>query len=142
MEGALTLSNGDTELLAKNVYGAVVGHLEVVDAGHNRRQVVVGCVWRFTRLTNDGEHGCKVLEAWLYVSLSCDITRMDTRRTSNWQLRTAGDELQEVPPLLVRKLAHRLEQVAHTLTVKVIAVVRLDRVHKSYKNVSVIMTVG
>jgi hypothetical protein len=65
MESALAFLNGDTELLAQNLYGAVVGHLEVVDAGHDRGQVVVGSVWRFARLADDGEHGREVLEAWV-----------------------------------------------------------------------------
>jgi hypothetical protein len=57
-------------------------------------------------------------------------------RTSYWELRATGNELQEVPPLLIRELAHCLEQVPHTLAVKIIAVIRLHGVHESYKNVS------
>jgi hypothetical protein len=63
MESALALSNGNTELLAQNVYRTVVGHFQIVDAGHDGRQVVVGRVWRFTRLAYDREHGREVLEA-------------------------------------------------------------------------------
>jgi hypothetical protein len=63
MECALALSNGNTELLTQDVYGTVIGHLEVVDAGHDGRQVVVGRVWRLTRLAYDREHGREILEA-------------------------------------------------------------------------------
>ena len=64
MESALALSNSHAELLAQNVHGAVVGHLEVVDARHDRGQVVVGSVRWLARLAHDGEHGREVLEAW------------------------------------------------------------------------------
>jgi hypothetical protein len=53
------------------------------------------------------------------------------RCTSYWELRTTGNELQEVPPLLVRELAHRLEQIPHALAVEIVAVIRLDGVHES-----------
>ena len=62
MESALTFLDGDAQLLAQDVDGAVVRHLEVVDAGHDGGQVVVGCVWWFAGLADHGEHGCEVLE--------------------------------------------------------------------------------
>lgn len=58
--------------------------------------------------------------------------QIQRRLTSNRQLRTAGDELQEVPALLVFELAHCLKEVAHALAVEVVAMVRLDGVHESY----------
>jgi hypothetical protein len=68
MESALTLLHGDGQLLTQNVDGAVVGHLEVVDTGHDGGQVVVRCVWWFAGFANDGEHGCEVLEAWVLLA--------------------------------------------------------------------------
>ena len=62
MESALTFPDGNAQLLTKNVDGAVVGHLEVVDAGHDRWQVVIGRIRWFAGLAHDGEHGCEVLE--------------------------------------------------------------------------------
>jgi hypothetical protein len=63
MERALPLTNRHAQLLAQHVYGAVVWHLEVVDARHDGREVVVGCVGWFARLAHDGEHGREALEA-------------------------------------------------------------------------------
>ena len=51
--------------------------------------------------------------------------------TANGKLRTSCNELQEVSPLGGRELTHRLEQVAHTLTVHIKAVVCFDRIEKS-----------
>jgi hypothetical protein len=63
MESALAFLNGDTKLVTQNLYGAVIGHLEVVDAGHDGRQVVVRCVWRLARLADDSKHGREILKA-------------------------------------------------------------------------------
>ena len=51
--------------------------------------------------------------------------------TTDGQLGTARDELQEASPSIFGKLAHDLEQVAHTLAVEVVAVIGLDGIHKS-----------
>ena len=64
MESALALLDGDAQLLAQNVDGAIVGHLEVVDARHDRGKIVVGRVGWLAWLTDDGEHWSEVLEAW------------------------------------------------------------------------------
>jgi uncharacterized protein YfaT (DUF1175 family) len=64
MESALALLDSNSEFLAQDVNGAVVWHLEVVDAGHDRREVVVGCVRRFAWFADDGEHGGEVFEAY------------------------------------------------------------------------------
>jgi hypothetical protein len=108
MESALTLPDRDAQLLTQNIDGTVVGHLEVVDAGHDGRQIVVGRVWWFAWLANDGEHGRKVLEAWNTISTHVDVL-VKNQRTSNGQLRTTSDELQEIPSLLICELAHSLE---------------------------------
>lgn len=50
--------------------------------------------------------------------------------TSYWELRTTSDELQEVSAFFWRVLAHGGEQVADALTVQVVAVISLDRVHE------------
>lgn len=68
MESALALLDGDAQLLAQNVDGAIVGHLEVVDARHDRGKIVVGRVGWLAWLTDDGEHWSEVLEAWKFVS--------------------------------------------------------------------------
>lgn len=68
MESALALPDGHTELLAQNVHGAVVWHFEVVDARHDRGQIIVRRVWWLAWLADDREHGREVLEAWIRVS--------------------------------------------------------------------------
>lgn len=64
MEGALTFLNCNTELLAKNLHAAVIGHLEVVDASHDTREIVVRRQRRLARLANHGEHGREILETY------------------------------------------------------------------------------
>jgi hypothetical protein len=64
MERALALLHRDRHFPAQDVNAAVVGHLEVIDACHDRGEVVVGCVGRFAGLAHDGEHGCQVFETW------------------------------------------------------------------------------
>jgi hypothetical protein len=63
MESALALTDGHAELLAEDVDVTIVGHLEVVDACHDGRKVVIGCKRWFTGLANDREHWCKSFEA-------------------------------------------------------------------------------
>lgn len=63
MECTLALSDGNRQSLAKGVQAAVVGKLQVVDTGHDTRQVVVGGVWRFAGPTDHSEDRSETLEA-------------------------------------------------------------------------------
>jgi hypothetical protein len=56
--------------------------------------------------------------------------------TSDWKLRAASDELQELPTLLGSVFTHSLEQVPHALAVEVEPVIRLDGIHESCVMVS------
>jgi len=51
--------------------------------------------------------------------------------TSDWELRAAGCELEEVTTLRWTQFAHCLKQVLDSLAVHIEAMVGLDRVHKS-----------
>lgn len=51
--------------------------------------------------------------------------------TANGELRATSDELEEVSTLFWRVLAHGSEKIADALTVQVVAVISLDRVHES-----------
>jgi hypothetical protein len=62
VESALPVTSSHTEPLPQNAHIAVIRHLEVVDARHDGREVVVGCVRRFAGFAYDGEHGCESLE--------------------------------------------------------------------------------
>lgn len=63
MKRALTLLHCHTELLAKHIDTAVVGHFQVVDAGHDARKVVVGRERCFTALAHHSQRRCEVLES-------------------------------------------------------------------------------
>lgn len=41
MEGALSFLNSNTELLTENLHTAIVGHLEIIDAGHDTWKIVI-----------------------------------------------------------------------------------------------------
>jgi hypothetical protein len=56
--------------------------------------------------------------------------------TSNRKLRTTRDELQEIAAVLVSELIHDLQKIADASAVQVEAVVCLDRIHESCKQVS------
>jgi hypothetical protein len=68
VEGALAFPDGNVELLAKDVDVAVIWHLEVVDASHDRWEVIVRGIRRLTRLADNGEHRGESLETWVVVS--------------------------------------------------------------------------
>lgn len=57
VEGTLTFLDGKVQFGAQGVKIAVVGHLEVVDAGHDGREEVVRGVGGLSGLADDGEHG-------------------------------------------------------------------------------------
>lgn len=63
MEAPHALPHGDRQLLPHNGLGGVLGQLEIVDAGHDTRQVVVGGERCFVRLAHHGERGVQALEA-------------------------------------------------------------------------------
>ena len=55
---------------------------------------------------------------------------MIAQLTSNRQLGTPGDKLQEIPLGLRRQLGHDLQQVANALAVEIVPVVRFDGIHE------------
>lgn len=63
METAYTLAHGDHELLSHYLLRRVLGQLEIVDARHDTRKVVVCGQWGFVRLADDGERRVEALEA-------------------------------------------------------------------------------
>ncbi len=64
MESALSLLDGNTQLILQYVQRAVVRHLEVVRAGHDAGQVVVGGQGRLAGLADDSEHWRERFEAY------------------------------------------------------------------------------
>lgn len=86
----------------------------------------------FARLTNNREHGRQASEAYQVKSVS-DLGCMHVllnARTSNWQLWTASDELQELPSLAFIELAHCLQQILDAVAVHVVAMIGLDGVRQ------------
>lgn len=70
MESALAFADGNAEFFPQYFDAAVVWHLEIVDTGHDRRQIVVGCEWWLAGLANNCEHWCESLEACEKISMS------------------------------------------------------------------------
>lgn len=62
MEGLLALLGGQQELFFRHFDVRVFGKLEVVDARHDRRKVVVGIVVVLDRLSDDGQWWVEALE--------------------------------------------------------------------------------
>ena len=68
MESTLAFLDGNEQLGSHHLERAVVGHLEVIDASHDTRQVVVGAVRRLARLADDGEEWRERFEAYTPIS--------------------------------------------------------------------------
>lgn len=73
MERSLTLLDGDVEPFAQDLDVAVVWHLEIVDACHDRRKVIVGGIWWLAGLAHDGKHGCESFKTFGLVSETARI---------------------------------------------------------------------
>jgi len=63
MESSLSLLYSDRQPLLEDFEGGVVRKLEVVDAGHNAREVIVRSVRWLARLADHSEKRCQTLEA-------------------------------------------------------------------------------
>jgi len=63
MKRPLTLLDGHSQFRSKHLQRAVIGQLEIVDAGHDARKVLVRGQRRFCRLANDREHWRQCFEA-------------------------------------------------------------------------------
>ena len=70
VESPLALPYSHTKLLAQNLNSAVIGHLQVIDARHDRRQVVIGCEGWFAGLAYNCKHWRESLEACGSVSMN------------------------------------------------------------------------
>jgi hypothetical protein len=132
MERALALVHRGAQFLLQDVHGAVVRHFQVVDARHDRGQIIVRGVWRLAGFAYDCEHGGEVFEAWEYVSEKSEEGSGEGIHTTNRKLGAASDELQEIAALLVREFAHGVEEVAYGFAVEVVAMVGFDGVHESW----------
>lgn len=64
MESSLAFLDGDGEALLQNIQVTIIWQLQVVDAGHHTRKIVVWCIWMFTRATHNGEDRCETLETY------------------------------------------------------------------------------
>jgi hypothetical protein len=62
MERALTLLSRHTQLLLHHIDSRVVRQLQVINARHDAREVVVRRVRRLARLAYDREHWCESIE--------------------------------------------------------------------------------
>jgi hypothetical protein len=81
MERPLALLDGDVHLLPHRFQARVVRQLQVVDACHDRRQVVVRRVRRLTRLADNSEHGRERLEA---CKQSAHVREQGTETNLQW----------------------------------------------------------
>jgi hypothetical protein len=69
VESPLALPYSHAKLLAQNLNSAVIRHLQVIDARHDRRQVVIGCEGWFAGLANNRKHWRESLEACGSISM-------------------------------------------------------------------------
>lgn len=80
VEGLLTLSGRDQQFLSHGLYAGVVRQLQVVDAGHDRRQEVVRVLRRLERLPHDSQRGVQAPETWDKTQASVQIERHNRKR--------------------------------------------------------------
>lgn len=64
MECALALLDSDRQSLLEGLQTTVIWQLEIVDAGHDTGEVIVGRVGWFAGATHHSEDRCKALETW------------------------------------------------------------------------------
>ena len=70
MESTLAFADRNTQLFTQHIYAAVVWHLEIVHACHDRGKIVVGCEWWLAGLADDCKHWCESLEACEKVNMT------------------------------------------------------------------------
>lgn len=80
VEGLLTLSGRDQQFLSHGLYAGVVRQLQVVDAGHDRRQEVVRVLRRLERLPHDSQRGVQAPETWDNRQASFQTERHNRKR--------------------------------------------------------------
>jgi hypothetical protein len=64
MEAADAFLHSRAQLRPHHLLRGVLGELEVVDAGHDTRKVVICCQRRLVRLPHDGEGWIEATEPW------------------------------------------------------------------------------
>lgn len=64
MESPLTFLDGDREALLQNVQVTIVRQLQVVDAGHHTREIVVWCIGMFAWAAHDSEDRRETFETY------------------------------------------------------------------------------
>lgn len=97
MERHGALAGGHAQLLAHRLAVRVLGQLQIVDARHDRWQIVVGTLVEIERLADNGQRWIERLEA------------------AGGQTRRTGDELQQHALLLFGVGAHDVEQIVDGL---------------------------
>ena len=65
----MSFFGGYKKAFAEYFETAVVGELEIVDAGHHTGQIIVWCIWRFAGTAHHREHRGETLEAYHDISL-------------------------------------------------------------------------
>ena len=134
MEGALAFFDSRVELLAHDVKICVVGELEVVDACHDTREIVIRRIRWFARLADHREHRRQALESYYFSQYLYGPKKKKKKKkklTSDRQLGTASGELEEIPTFRVGKLAHHLKEILDALAIHIVAMVCLDGIHES-----------
>jgi hypothetical protein len=72
MEGPLALFDSEHESLFQNFKIAVIGQLEIIDAGHNTWKVVIRSVRGLARFADNREHWRETLETFAIISHNHD----------------------------------------------------------------------
>lgn len=123
MEGALALLHSGEQPFSHGIVAGIVGELEIVDAGHYTRQVVVRSIWVLAWFADDSKH------------------RREAAETPNRKLRASRNELKEFAALAQVKLAHDLQQIFHAAAIHVVAVVGLDGIGEGWILVNFVFNV-
>lgn len=125
METSDALLHGDVQLLPHDGLGRVFGELEVVDARHDTRQVVISGQGCLVRLAHNRQRWVQSSEAYIAI-ISDANSRHNTKHTAYWQSWTSGDELEVAAASRQVELGHDLEQVMDRTTLDIEAMVSLQ----------------
>lgn len=99
MERHAALTGGNTQFLSHRFTVRVLGQLEIVDARHDRRQILVGILIWIQRFAHDRQR------------------RIQWFKAARWQTRRTRYELQQQPLFVTCVRAHDVEQIMNGLAV-------------------------
>lgn len=126
MEAPNTLLHCNSQFLAHDSFRTVIGQLEVVDASHDTREIIVGFEGSLVRLADNSKSGIESTEAWINEYSTMRTSEVRRSHTANGKLRASSDELQVGATCWYIIIRHDFNEVSNSSTFDVEAMVSFD----------------